>query len=43
MSLPNKDHQHILLQFLHENIEDLSGKEVEDSVRYYDKREIYYQ
>ena len=37
MSLPNKEHQHILLQFLHGDIEYLSGKEVEDSARYYDK------
>ena len=36
-SLPNKEHQHILLQFLHDDIEYLSGKEVEEAVRYYDK------
>ena len=37
MSLPNKEHQKILLQFLHDDIEYLSGKEVEEAVRYYDK------
>ena len=37
MSLPNKEHQRILLQFLHDDIEDVSGKEIEDSARYYDK------
>ena len=36
-SLPNIEHQWILLQFLHDDIEDLSGKEVEEAVRYYDK------
>ena len=38
MSLPKKEYQHILLQFFHDDIEDLSGKEVEDAIIYYDKR-----